>query len=495
MMKRERLLFWGALAALLAGGWWLRSPLHHIPFERDEAAYVLIAQGWRGGAVLYRDLFDHKPPLLFLVYTLALALPGDLVGAVRVLATLYLLATGVALAGLALRLYGRSAALAALATLLVYSSTPRLQGPMFNSEAALVLPATLGCLLAVWAMQTGRLAGYALAGLAVGVAAGIKPVGLALLGPLALAPLLAPGPPARRAAGLALGLLGSLLAPLGLGLLLWGQGALPAAYEALVVYNRLYVAESLRGWTPDSAARTAAPLLWLGLAALLGWGAGLRAPAAGPGQEVRPAYRAAHTVAGLWGLALLAGAPLSLRAYPHYYLAAVPLLSLWAGAAAALAARACGRTLAAPVGLALLAALLAEPLGALQPLRAMAPAQQIAALYGPDGDQFFAPAAKLGDLIAAHAPPGRPIFVWAAEPQLYLSSGRRPATRFVYDYPLDRLPGARDEVLALLARDPPPVIVTYRGVRPIGFHPFMDDHGYRLLDTTYGYDLFVRSKK
>lgn len=487
-MNRERVLFWGAVALLLLGGWWLRSPLHSLPFERDEGAYVVVAQRWAAGAALYRDVFDHKPPLLFLVYRLALGLPGGLVVAVRVLATVCLLATGLALVGLALRLQGRAAALAALALLLVYSSSPRLQGPMFNSEAALVLPATLGCLLAVWAVQAGRLRGYVLAGLAVGVAAGIKPVGLALLGPLALAPLLAPGLSARqRGLGLGLGLLGTLAAPLCCGLLLWHQGALRAAYEALVVYNRLYTTESLRAWSIGAVAAVTAPLGWLALAALVGWVVALGRCRPAQPQQRRAAWAGA-LVAGLWALALLAGALLSLRAYPHYYQAAVPLMSLWAGVGLALLARAGAPLLAVPLGL----ALLAGPLNDTLSLWAMPPAQQIAALYGLDGDQFFAPAARIGALIAKHVPLGRPVFVWAAEPQLYVMSGRRPATRFIYDYPLDRLPGARDEALAALARDPPALIVTYRGVRPIGFHPFMDEHGYRLLETTYGYDLFVR---
>ncbi|GAB4208820.1 MAG: hypothetical protein OHK0022_38910 [Roseiflexaceae bacterium] len=488
MTDTSRPWFWGrdALAValallLLALGWLLRAPLHGMPLERDEGAYVLIAQRWQAGDVLYRDLFDHKPPLVYLAYSPALALPGDPVVAVRLVATLVLLATGTALLALALLLYGRAAGLAALALLLAYGSSLRFQGLTFNSEAVLALPATLAALLAVLALRAASPGLLGLAGVGVGLAICAKPVGLALLPPLLLTALLLPRCRLRAAL---LGLAGALLPGLAFALLFWQQGALPAARQALLEYNQLYAAESLGfGWDPAWLWRIQAPMLALALPAGAGILVALR-------QIRTPHWRAAaQPLVALWGLALLAGALLSLRAYPHYYLAAVPLLCLWAGAGfAALRRLRLGR-LAAPL---LLAALLVPPLREVWPLRAQTPAQQIAALYGKDGELFFAPAADVAATIAARVPPEQPIFVWAAEPQIYYLARRRPTVRFVYDYPVDRLPGARDELLARLRSDPPPLIVTYHTVRPIGSQPFLDDYGYRLRATIGGFDLFER---
>jgi hypothetical protein len=277
--------------------------------------------------------------------------------------------------------------------------------------------------------------------------------------------------------------LGAAALPLLIGAaLLWRQGALPAAYQALVEYNRIYAAESIAlGWDPFWLWRIWAPMLALGLPALAGLLATL----------LRRGWRTpAHGIAAGWGLALLATALLSLRAYPHYYLAAVPLLSLWAGALVAGLGRL--RWYTVPAGLALLVALIAPPVREIWPLRALTPQQQISALYGPDGEHFFWPAAEVAKFIAKQVPSDQPIFIWAAEPEIYYLARRRPASRFVYDYPVDRMPGARDELIATLRQVAPRWIITYHAVRPIGFHPFMDDYRYRLAAEIDGYDLFVR---
>lgn len=536
-----------AAAALLLGvAWRLREPLHGLPLERDEGAYATIAVRWLAGDALYRDLFDHKPPLVYAVFALGQRLPGGPIHRVRELATLYLLASGLAVLVLSWRLYGRVAALAALALFLAYGSSLRFQGLLFNSEAVLVLPATIGCLLAAEGLRARRLLPLGLAGACVGLAIAAKPVGGLLLLPLALAALLSArratperwrsGPSESRAgrvaAALAVALGGALLPLLAFALLLWRQGALPAAYQALIVYNRLYAAESLaQGWDPLFLWRIWAPMLALALPALAGLAWALAR---------RDWREPAHVVATLWSLALLATALLSLRAYPHYYMAAVPLLSAWAGAGIALLAggparrhekltlardgrrkmkdRAYSssfiplpssepstsllrrfleqmrvRSIAIVAALAVLAGLLAIPIVEIWPLRGQTPYEQIGSLYGNEGYAYFGHAEQVARYVTKRVPRGEPIFVWAAEPEIYYLAGRRPATRFVYDYPVERLPGGRDELLEALRAAPPRLIVTYHDVRPMGFHPFMPEHGYELRATIGGYDIYERN--
>lgn len=491
--------WWPVAALLLAAGltWWLRAPLHQLPLERDEGAYAVIAARWLAGDTLYRELFDHKPPLVYVVFAVAAVLPGDPVVAIRVVATLYLLVTAAVLLILGQRLYGPLAAVAAVVTLLAYGSSWRFQGLTFNTEAVMALPATVACLLVVQALQEGR--GWLLfwAGCYVGLAVLAKPVALLLLGPLLLAPLLARWPRVRVGAGAAMGLAGVLLLPGLCALWLALQGASGAAYEALILYNRLYAAESLtQGWALAKLWPIWAPMLTLCLPALLGFGV---APLVRPADEAGAAARwwAAHLTVGLWALALLATALFSLRPYPHYYLAAVPLLSLLAGvgiaALARLLAAATHRPWLAP-GAALLAsvALVAPAVVELMPLRRLEPAIQISTLYAWDGTYFFAPASAVAAYVSERVPPNEPIFVWAAEPQIYVLAARWPVARFVYDYPVDRLPGARDELLETLRRTPPPLIITYAAVRPIGVHPFFEEYGYSLQATIGGYDIFER---
>ncbi|NTW02948.1 MAG: glycosyltransferase family 39 protein, partial [Oscillochloris sp.] len=200
-----------ALLVLAAFTWWLRAPLHAMPLDRDEGAYAVIAERWLAGDALYRDLFDHKPPLVYMVFSIAVLAPGDPVVAVRILATGYLLVIGASLYMLGLRLYGHRVAFVATALLLAYGSSRRFEGLIFNTEAILELPATLSCLFAVDALLEDRPLRLFWAGLCVGLAVLAKPIGLALLGPLLLVPLLARWPWQRARIAAALSTLGVAL--------------------------------------------------------------------------------------------------------------------------------------------------------------------------------------------------------------------------------------------------------------------------------------------
>ena len=69
----------------------------------DEAIYCVVAREMLRGRVLYRDIVDHKPPLIYLTYMLTQALGGP-IGGMRVLHVLTILvvfATALALADIA----------------------------------------------------------------------------------------------------------------------------------------------------------------------------------------------------------------------------------------------------------------------------------------------------------------------------------------------------------------------------------------------------------
>src|ERR1700682_400186 len=80
---RERSRVWMMAAALavlgrVLGGLIVLERLHTYaePLDRDVGTYVVIAQAMRHGRELYTDLFDHRPPLVFILYALAQALVG-----------------------------------------------------------------------------------------------------------------------------------------------------------------------------------------------------------------------------------------------------------------------------------------------------------------------------------------------------------------------------------------------------------------------------------
>jgi 4-amino-4-deoxy-L-arabinose transferase-like glycosyltransferase len=510
-----------ALALLaLALTWWLRSPMHAMPLERDEGAYATIAVRWMAGDVLYRELFDHKPPLVYGVYALAQLVPASPVSAVRTLATLYLLASGVIVLLLGWRLYGAWGAVAGLVLFLAYASSRRFQGLTFNSEAIMTLPSMLGCLLVVWGMQlspttttvaverTGPPAHpspsnplrrcvilLVLAGVCVGLAILAKPVGGVLLLPLALAPLLLPWPWVRRVGVAGLALAAAAVPLVGCLIYLGLQGALPAMHEALISYNRIYMQESMRNLARD-------PFwiwnIWKPMLVLFGPGIGGGAATL----WVRSWRTPAHIIMGVWGLSLLGTALISVRDYPHYYLAAVPAFSVWSGALVAGSVRALRRwggarlprLLAGVPGVVLVAVLVVPPVQEIWPLRSMSPREQIDTLYGYEGTEHFWAATQVAEYLASRVEHNeqKAVFLWISEPQIYYLANLPPPTRFVYDYPVDRLPGARDEVLRTLRQVQPSFIVTYRDVRPIGFYPFANEEGYQLAVTIGGFDVFKR---
>src|SRR5262245_3132435 len=67
------------------------------PLDRDVGTYVVIAQAMRHGRELYTDLFDHRPPLVFILYAFAQMLVGDGAQSVFLLSVAAALLTALAL--------------------------------------------------------------------------------------------------------------------------------------------------------------------------------------------------------------------------------------------------------------------------------------------------------------------------------------------------------------------------------------------------------------
>ncbi len=154
---------WKVCAALLAA--WLTVLAFILPYDPDEAIYKIIATGIVHGKWPYHDLFDHKPPLIYLWY-----LPAGLGASIefeRVLAALLVAATVPLVAVLARRwLSGRQTSLAVIAYTLLMANPFMLASA--NTEAFLLLP-----LLASFAVGSPVLAGVLL-----GIAVMTRPVAI-----------------------------------------------------------------------------------------------------------------------------------------------------------------------------------------------------------------------------------------------------------------------------------------------------------------------------
>lgn len=199
----------------------------------DEAFFLVVAQNWLDGFLPYRDVFDIKPPGLFLAVVGAVALFGPTLFGIKMLAT-----AGVALAAFGLHLIARrhvSAAVAVWAPA-IYVVTSLFEGgvdfPTLWVQAPFVVFAVL--LAMPRDARAAGLGAAAAAGLLIGVAGMIKQT--ALFEAVFVLALLAWRRPARGWPLVTLVFGGAaLVAPVLFGVYFWQAGALAAAFDQVVV--------------------------------------------------------------------------------------------------------------------------------------------------------------------------------------------------------------------------------------------------------------------
>ncbi|HEX6289903.1 MAG TPA: glycosyltransferase family 39 protein [Herpetosiphonaceae bacterium] len=477
------------VGAILIGALLLRMPGLALPLERDEGAYAYVAWTWLQGGLPYRDAFDHKPPLIYLLYMPPLLFGPPSAWAIRVWATLLFLVDVALVCAVGNRVWSMRAALLAALIFAVAGSAFDLQGLILNTDQALVLPTLIALWCAIRLSETQRLRFAIGAGAALAATMLIKPVAIVLIPALLLACWRNVRSIVRVYAGAALG---ALL----VGLPIAGYFALRGGWSDLVfgvlTYNTLYAGESQARWQLGPLVDMFAPFVPLLLTAL--GGIALLRP--GETQPIRPlTHRAGWLVVG-WAAALLIAALGSLRAYIHYYypllpflalLAAPCILRLWADHRGTTPIQRGAAYLAA----ALLGALLLAPLARqnLQLLGTTAE-QQAERLYGEVGKHYFAQAPLVADYIRERTQPDDYVYIFAAEPEVYLLSERRASSRYIYDYPLRLVPGASAELLRDLAARPPRLVITYYGVRPDGFYQTVQEQQFVKLAEIGGYEIF-----
>lgn len=481
---------------------WLRWP---EPPGFDQSLFGFYGHWLGRGWALYRDLWDSKPPGIFLVYAAAEPLAGAW-HAARLLDGIAAAASGV----LAFYLL-RSMA----------STPPRQQASPFAPAGARVVPWAGACfaalltaapcfggprttaqpevlctpllLAAILLVQRGRDRTAVLAGVLLGAAATMKLVGVLLL-PLAW--LFAPAARRRSGQHARAVLAGFALPLLVCAALLGARGTLGAALEAVIAYPRAYAAEIAGRIALGPALARAGAGLVQGLP--LAFALAVLGVVAAP---LSPLVRSSLVWFALAGVAAV-----SQRQLVDYQLAlCVPPLALLA---------ACGAGTLVTWGATLTRRLRAHDASA---LRAWRPALRLAA-----GMAVVAVVAILGvnDLrawargYAAHAAlrggrmsqeefvlrlgrpglawqealavremlskrnpvPGESILVWGFAPAVYALAGLPPATRYAFHQTLlvegsslsQRWPGGaarRAELLQRMQTDPPRYVVVVSGDR------------------------------
>lgn len=408
-----------------------------MPLERDEGAFAYIAERMLAGEAPYKDAVDVAPPGVFYAYALILSLFGASPVGIHAGLLLANLLTIVLLHLAAERRWGAAAGAAAGLAYAVLSADLSVKGLWTYNEHFVALFVSAG----VCALLARR---AALAGACFGAAVLMKHHALFFVPAGALFARLGGFSMLRFGAG--------VLAPLlvSTGALAW-QGALEDAWFWTARYalwhgssppeDAPWRLKENAGW-----GLRAAPLLW----SLAGAGLLLRR----------------DPLLWLLGAASLAALCPGLFFRRHYFIMALPFAALAAGAALAWLHERLGRRLGPRPALGGCAALLLAALA--QPVWGHAVVftnwDHAAVMGWSFGPEPFRESTWIAEQIRARTRPEDRMIVFGSEPQLYLLSGRRAATRFVTMYQL--MPGGpgvegRHEELLRDLRTKAPRIVVY----------------------------------
>jgi hypothetical protein len=442
---------------------------------RDQGAFLAVARVMQAGGMPYRDAWDVKPPGIFLIYRAALLFGGGMLP-VRALEALALVSQGFAFAVLTRRFTGSPVpgAWAGALAILIHAQLE------FWHTAQ---PESFGGPVLAWALvlatsPANKSLARAAAGALFGFAACLKPP-LAGGGVLVAAILAwrdaraatsgrvraALAPFAAIAAG-ALAVVGVLLAWLAFG------GAFPDFAETFRDFVPRYTALGLDPHGLPGLAWRAFFEWFVGYSALIPAGIALLLACRGPEEET-------------WGLALvgavlvpqLAGVALQAKFFAYHYGAALPFGALLAAWGAARAWKRFPGRFARYAGVLLAVLLLGSESSPPSPWLHRAMSRARAAFSPADRDRVLDELQSTGDVDAAAnrmaaawlrrvTSRDARVFVWGYEPVIYEDSGRRPASRYVYDAPL-RAPWyekvAEPRLLSDLALHPPAAIVVERG--------------------------------
>ncbi len=483
------------LATLLGVAVALRFPYSIEPLGRDQGLFLAQALEWLDGGQFYRDIWEHKPVGVIVLYAGAVGLFGSDPLAVQIAHGLAGFATAAGLFWLG-RVRGLDpiAAFAAGVFYLVFFGGPIFGGFWATAQVEvfvdpLVVLALL--MLSGGGRNPGQLqrrsfaAGVAL-GLAI-FALKYSCLPLLLLGVLLFLPQddasnlpeeidRRKSAPGSGAAAMLLGVgLTAALIVASLGL----SGRLEEFWRASVEFNWIHRGISSPGEPPTWLFRLlpfAYPLGALYFLAALGLGLRLRA---GLGWQSHDRLWVAALA--LWVAALAQVFFQGKFWVYHYHVVLLPLVLLAAlgfqalsdwlrprvGAVAALG-------FCALVAVALGASQLGVLRGYAQDHRLLAywrgdvPLETVQQTYRWGGDDYdYSDTLRAARRLATEDPREPTLFVWGFEPSLYWLAQRKPVSRFFYDYPLSSRFGDlseiyRDQLLAELEAEPPATFIVVK---------------------------------
>lgn len=446
--RQSHLPLW--LLATLVIVFILRIPSFFEPYwYGDEAIYLTVGDAIRNGLLLYRDIHDNKPPLIYLIAALA----GNVFW-LRVILAFWSIATIIFFFKLASLLWPKNNRLSLWATAIfaLLTTLPLLEGNIANAEIFMIGPIILAFYLLLSAKIKPR--DIFIAGIAFGVAGLFKLPAILDMGAIVLLWffLLAKRTD-QLAKNIAL-LVGGLALPFFLTFAyFWSNNTLDRYFAAAFLQNIGYLSSWRGTWTD---LPTNNPLL---LRAFLSFSLLLTLIVLHKKAKISTPL----LFVGSWFVLATFAALLSERPYPHYLIQIVPSLSLLAGVSITLKTR----EQFAPYPLfAILAAALVfykfyyyPSLSYYQNFLAWTLGYQEKKSYFSSFDQRTNRNYKIARFLSESALVEDKIFVWGDDPEIYALSSLLPATRYFVAYHIKDFNGYQ-ETADTLYKNPPHYIIT-----------------------------------
>ncbi|GEM_PF-4233534 len=437
----------------------LRFPYLQLPLERDEGGYAYVGWLWTSGrGIPYLSVFDHKPPIPFLISGLASLLAGNNFYSVRILSMAYFLILILTSFYFFLMITGRKVALLSTVLMIVYLSSIRLEGSYFNIEMQMIFPLLVYCFAIYWLSQKNarkRLIIAFIAGLSVFFAVFLKQVAVFPVAGLGLW-LLTKNKKVKEILLMALG----FFIPTLIVILYFGyQGAFDEAFRDLVVYNRGYTQEGLKPENIFIAGQAK------GLLGYFNWIT--KMPPA-----ILPLFL--FSIAGLiflrkqkspaWWVSLILIVTLWVgiktggsREFPHYYLGLVLGLSF---AFLFIADKMVKKKRKGLLGIVFVILIFWVVIPEFKLWLGKSVAIQ-EKQFGIQGSWFYT-APLVSEWIKENTKSNDTLLVWANEPEIYFYSGKIAPGGFMHFYGFYHLPGEKEKWLGYLSANPPDWIVTYK---------------------------------
>ena len=418
----------------------------------DAAVYSEVGTAIRDGGVVYMDVWDHKPPGIYVVDALSqAAMPFVSPWIATWVASLVFAAATLLLLGMVLPTdaAGRRIGLALCAAAAVLTLYPVAVGGGLAEVPALAFAMAAFVLVSRQGARSGRVL---LAGGLAGWACVVSPQ--AASAALAVLYLAADGgSPSNRVRAIGVLALGAAIVSACTVLWLWSIGALPAAVDAVVTYNRAYV---------EINRQSVGPRLISPIVLSLGCLACLLLPAVfsrmGLANAGIPQSRLT-TAAQIWLVGVVLVIAAQGRISPHYVLLAVPPLAILGAPVFDEAFQETRRTLRRRAFLTVLGGIVVTAVvGSFVTQRYLT--------RSPNRDQVT----TVGAWLRTNTPADASVFTWGNQPYIHDIADRPPASKYVYMLPLTT-PGysSTEQVAKLvdhLEAEPPHAIIDAGSAAP-----------------------------